>query len=255
MAKVLQVCNGLNNVGDRLASIITERIFNIEVVPVFRNLSKEHEGRQVLAGLGSFLGYCGNWPLHVWGTGFEPGYVSRDVRMNPGSRNKWVFHAVRGKVTRTYFKLAKTCPVGDPALLLPRFYNPPGEFQVDTRYFLHCNNEQAPPLSTGISVESTAIDPFYAINLITSSNFVFTEALHIAILAHAYGIPWAWSLNKHTQGMVKWFDWFSSIDVNPAPFWYAQITEARRWAEKTAKISRSVNLNLLVDSFPHSICF
>ncbi len=92
---LLQVCNSLDNVGDRLAAPLTERLFGVRVRPVFRTLPDAHKGAPVLAGLGSFLGYYGDWHLHVWGTGYEPGYVDRKHRRNPGSRRHCVTDHLR----------------------------------------------------------------------------------------------------------------------------------------------------------------
>lgn len=255
MQRILQICNDLNNVGDRLASIITERLFGYEVVRVFKDVPPDLTGKPILGGLGSFLGYYGEWPLHVWGTGYEPGYVDSKTRAHPGSRLEWTIHAVRGHVTRTFLKLPSDVPVGDPAILMPRLYSPKSTTYEKIRYFLHCDNDESPPLIPDIPVVSTRQDPFDAIDQIASSGFVFTEALHVAILAYAYSVPWAWSLNKHTRGMVKWYDWFSAIGIPPRCFWYGELSDAQKWYRQSRTSFQRLDPNRLVAAFPHQIAF
>jgi len=255
MSQILQICNEIPNVGDRLASFITEQLFDLKVVRVFGTLPEKHIGKPVLVGLGSCLGYYGDWLLHVWGTGYEPGYIDTAHRMNPGSRALWNVHAVRGHVTRTILKLPNETPIGDPGILLPRIYQPSAAPQAKVRYFQHCENPFQPDISGIDEFISTDVDPFKAIDLIVASDFVFTEAMHIAILAHAYGIPWAWSLNKHTRGIVKWYDWFSSIGVRGCCFKPSELTDACKWYSQVRKDFEPIKCDELISSFPSDIAF
>ena len=255
MSHILQICNEIPNVGDRLASYITEQMFGLTVVRVFGTLPPKYRGEPVLAGLGSCLGYYGDWLLHVWGTGYEPGYIDTAHRKNPGSRALWKVHAVRGHITRTILRLSTEIPVGDPGILLPRIYQPLAASRAKVRYFQHCENSSHPDISGVDEFISTHIDPFKAIDLIVASDFVFTEAMHIAIIAHAYGIPWAWSLNQHTRGMVKWYDWFSSIGVRGCCFQPSELTNACKWYSQVQKDFTSINCDKLIASFPLDIAF
>ena len=232
MSRVLQICNDLYNVGDLLAPIVTEKLFGLDVVRVFKTLPDCYSNHRVLGGIGSFLGYYGDWPLSVWGTGFEPGYVDSATRKNPGSRVDWDIRAVRGHITRKILKLDENTPIGDPSLFLPEIYVPECVSYERIRYFTHYDNTDDDfGIQDYFEVCSSRMDPFRAIDLITSSGFVFTESLHVAILSHAYKIPWAWSLNKHHRAMVKWFDWFSSIGAYPSCFTYRELDKARQWYE------------------------
>ena len=226
-------------------------MLDVEVIKVLAHVPEQYAGIPVLAGLGSCLGYYGDWPLRVWGTGYEPGYMDRVARSYSGTRPLWKVYAVRGYITRTILKLDSDVVIGDPAILLPRIYQPHHAPTRDTRYFLHCENDKAPDVDADIV--STHMDPFQAIDLICASRFVFTEALHVAILAHAYSIPWAWSLNKHVRGMIKWFDWFSSIGVAPKPFTPTEIDQAMRWYASVRSEFRHLNDDALLRSFPHDV--
>ena len=105
MRRLIQICNGLDNVGDRLAPLITSALFDVEVIKVLAHVPEQYAGIPVLAGLGSCLGYYGDWPLRVWGTGYEPGYMDRVARSYSGTRPLWKVYAVRGYITRTILKL------------------------------------------------------------------------------------------------------------------------------------------------------
>lgn len=255
MNKILQIINDLDNVGDRLASYITARVSGVEVIPLFKEMPEEFRGRRVLGGLGSFLSYYGDWPLDVWGAGIEPGYADRIARSYSGRREQWRFFAVRGRLTKTIFALDHAVPIGDPAILMPRLYAPqPAPFS-EKRYFMHCDNDAVTLKDSEVEVLSTRMDPFRAIDLIVNSGFVFTEALHVAILAHAYHVPWAWILNKHLRGLVKWFDWFSSLRLVPGFFTPVQLEAAVAWYSANRSNFQSIDADRLLSAFPHDAVF
>lgn len=250
--RVVQVVVEIDNVGDVLAPILTERLFGVSTIRVFGTLPAEARGRPVLAGLGSHLAYHGEWALRVWGCGYEPGYAGGLPSAEQGDRSLWRFHAVRGHLTRAILNLPTDIPIGDPAILTPRIYTPRETHRDCERYFTHCMNDDLPVIP-GIEVHSTRMDPFAAIDLITSSRFVFTEALHVAILAHAYGVPWAWILNGHLDGMVKWFDWFSSIGTRPHCGTLNELGAAREWFHQNASGFVRLDEDRLLQSFPKDV--
>jgi hypothetical protein len=250
---ILQICNNLQNVGDSLAPIITERLTGEKVVKVFKEIPQEYKNQRILAGLGSFLGYYSNYPLSVWGTGFEPGYIDRNMRAQQGSRINWKFYAVRGYLTKKVFNLKDRVLIGDPALLLPEIYMPNTKLDKTKRYFRHYSNKDSPNGLDQFVIHSTRIDPFMAIDLIVNSSFVFTESLHIAIIAFAYNIPWAWSLNKHKRAMFKWFDWFSSIHIAARWFHPLDYINAEKWFHANYRLMKKVDIKKLREIFPEII--
>ena len=247
---ILQICNRLHNVGDLLAPIITELITGEKVIKVFKETPKNYEGERILAGLGSFLGYYGDKPISVWGTGFEPGYLNREARTYPGDRSDWKYYMVRGNLTKIVLGLGDKVIIGDAALVMPKLYNSKVSHLIEKRYFKHFSNNITPPNLESFCVHTTKMNPFKAIDLITSSSFVFTEALHIAILAYAYDIPWAWSLNKHKRAMFKWFDWFSSLDLAAKWFHPTDFVSAENWFLNNYKHMKKININHIYSAFP-----
>lgn len=250
---ILQICNKLRNVGDSLASVITERVTGKNVIKIFDYTRNEYNDKRILAGLGSFLGYYGHLPLSVWGTGFEPGYMNREARAFHGDRSEWKFHAVRGYLTKRVFGLDDSIIIGDTALVMPKIYEPRFSKVKIKRYFRHYSNNITPKGLDSFSIHSTRIDPFAAIDLIINSSFVFTESLHIAILSYSYNVPWAWSLNKHKRAMFKWLDWFSSIEIPARWFPPTAAIDAEKWFHLNYKYMKRISPELLYSAFPDEI--
>lgn len=108
------------NFGDAVSKPIVEWISGSEV-----NLVDKAEKGKLLA-VGSVLQYAQDGDI-VWGTGIHPTALNNFSRENqPGDITVL---AVRGPITRDAL-LARgvACPLryGDPAILLPKFYTPPG---------------------------------------------------------------------------------------------------------------------------------
>lgn len=172
--------------------------------------------------VGSILGQ-GNKYSHYWGTGSLYG----------GGRIRGVFYAVRGNLSRErilrykdekYTKIVRNCPVGDPALLLPKIL-------PAAKHKKH---------KLGIIPHYTEYDYFnrefgrkyFIINLatsdvvkitqeITSCDYILSSSLHGLIVPHAYKIPALWiehsDLQPNSNG-YKFKDYFSSVGLSYEPF-------------------------------------
>jgi hypothetical protein len=66
------------------------------------------------------------------------------------------------------------------------------------------------------------------VKLISGASFVFAGAMHAAILAHAYGVPFALMNNGHVDIPAKWDDWLRSIGVKSTAF-YTNARDGERW--------------------------
>ena len=142
------------------------------------------------------------------------GIISKGDRITPNAN--WKF--VRGPFTRDRItQLGGMCPdvYGDPALLLPRIYNPKITKKHKIGYIPH-------------NVDHAEISTIYqnVINLRTSNyknvidrilecDSIISSSLHGVIVAHAYGIPAAWvKSNKNLKGdNVKFEDYFASVNL------------------------------------------
>jgi len=227
MHQIYQLCQRIYNMGDILAPIITERVFGTPVHRIYGDQTQQFTQHELLAGLGSMLANFHDLDLHVWGAGYEPGYLMKRCLNAPSERKRWKIHAVRGPHTRALLRAQQDVVIGDPALLVPSFYTPKSTPHEVHRYFLHCDSQSPENVAIDLPVQRTAAEPFHVIDTIVHSDFVFTEALHAAIIAQAYDVPWAWSFNHHSSGVFKWFDWFASIDVAPRCFHLSESVDAK----------------------------
>jgi tetratricopeptide (TPR) repeat protein len=197
------------NFGDILNPYLVEKITGLPPRFVPR-------GREMLA-IGSVIKFA-RQGTRVWGTGTP--------RMTDALSPDAQYCAVRGPLTLALVRQSGgTCPdiLGDPALLLPRFYQP----RVERRYRLglipHVRH-----LGSGISVadDVLVISPElvgYAqieafIDAIASCEAILTSSLHGLIVANAYGIPARWcefgDLGPALSGDgTKFRDFFLSVGL------------------------------------------
>ncbi len=131
--------------------------------------------------------------------------------------------AVRGPLTRKRFlEMGYDCPevYGDPALLMPRFFNPEIEQTHEVGIIPHnIDLERISNLYTntpGVKVISVLDDVENVIKHMLSCKNIVSSSLHGIILGNAYKIPSAWvhfSLNLPGDD-VKFFDYFLSVGMN-----------------------------------------
>lgn len=209
------------NFGDALAPVIVRGL-------VGRELPRAEPDAPVgtLLSLGSILHMAARFPHHlVWGTGYEPHYGRLCV-------SRLRVAAVRGPLTLKALGLASAV-MGDPAILLPRIY-PVAAREEGERIFVPHHTSLTWARFVPLRVVSPLQPWPVVVREIASAKFVWCEAMHAAIVATAYGVPWAWWPARHGRvASFKWHDWFGSIRVEPRAFAPWQRTAAERWAART----------------------
>ena len=200
------------NYGDLLGKYLVEKISKKEVIwtnpKVFSLFNK-----LIFVTVGSVLANV-NKRCVVWGSGI----ISREQQV---MRAK--FLAVRGPQTRDcLLKQGYDVPkkYGDPALLLPNFFNPTIEkqykigiiahyidYKIVSQYYKNDNDILLIDLMTNDIEETT--HEFLKCEKIMSSS------LHGIIVAHAYGIPAIWQKfsNNIFGDDVKYQDYFESVEI------------------------------------------
>lgn len=170
--------------------------------------------------IGSVLGGA-NARAEVWGSGF---IKDGDSLLEPPR----AVHAVRGPLSRDLLiKQGIACPeiYGDPALLLPRFFNPGVIKKHEVGIVPHFSDKGHP------WVESHRNDPRVVIldieggigsfvRSVKSCEMILSSSLHGLICADAYGIPNAWIKLSDILigGSFKFRDYRLSIGAKePAP--------------------------------------
>jgi hypothetical protein len=201
------------NYGDLLGRYLVEKISGKEVVFKHPKIKHFFDTNKVLFSIGSILSNA-NKRCVIWGSGI----ISKNIAVKNAT-----FLAVRGPQTRA-FLLEKGYEVpevyGDPALLLPDYYNPKitpiyrlgivphySDYEEVKEWFKDDKSVLVIDLMTN-SVELTT-DCFLKCERIVSSS------LHGIILSHAYNIPAVWQKisNKLFGDNIKFQDYFESVDL------------------------------------------
>ncbi|WP_306300151.1 polysaccharide pyruvyl transferase family protein [Erythrobacter sp. LQ02-29] len=193
--------------------------------------------------IGSVIGSA-NRQSYVWGSGSIDGKVP-DRALDPSK----VF-ALRGKLTRSMLSeacgVSPSVPLGDPAILMPDFYNPPVEVEHQCGIVPHFEDlELVLNLSrkiAGVKVIDVRQKPEDFVTDLKACRRVISSSLHGLILSDAYGIPnvRATFSDKLLGGDFKFSDYYSTTDCEDA--FSCQVIDEDQLRELVAKIERSATV-------------
>lgn len=258
----LSFCHG-GNFGDLLGPYIYHKITRKN--PILCNILANNSHLHYMI-CGSILSHTNNKSI-LWGVGF----MSNTQRV---INRPFKSYAVRGNLSRQ--KMGSSNTLGDPALLLPLYYQPSNmenladqdektykisiiphatEYQYIFQKYIHekdINIIQLCNMGYIQNVFEKKIE--YVIDSICKSDLIITSSLHGVIVAHAYKIPVIWStLTNITKNQksgtthYKFLDYFSSINLPltlcPVPF---HIIEKQLNVVDLAKFVISPNYNNIV---------
>ncbi|SHF90780.1 pyruvyltransferase [Salegentibacter echinorum] len=206
------------NIGDALNVYLFEKVFGKEVES-YKNLLNVGVP-QVYSFIGSVLDNTAVRNLVVMGSGFKS--ATSKVPVVP----KKVI-ACRGPLTRKKLmdhQLEVPEVYGDPAILLPFFYNPEVTKKYRIGFIPHYSEmdleivkywKEKPDVKY-IDVFSKMED---FIQDIKSCDFTISSSLHGVILSHAYGVPSGWIKLSDTLvgGSFKFDDYFNSLNTSFKP--------------------------------------
>lgn len=204
-----------SNFGDCLAPYIVEKISGYKPIYVAHsNMDIPH-----IAIIGSLLDVSPISNTVVWGCGFayESGvtYAPKEIK------------AIRGKLSRDrYLANEIECPevYGDPALLLPRYYNP----EIQKKYKLGIIPHVTDYLQV-LQAYANKRDDVLIISLwepvelvisqILSCENTISSSLHGLIVSHAYGIRsrWVEFSDKVLGSGFKFRDYFTTVETETMP--------------------------------------
>lgn len=227
----LMWCAG-RNWGDALSPVLVELLSGKPAV----HLEGLHHDRYL--AIGSILGGA-NERAEVWGSGC--------IRENePLVGRPRAVHAVRGPLSRESLrKQGVECPevYGDPALLLPRFFNPLVEKRYAVGIIPHYIDKGHPwlerhrrdPQVVILDIESGTQE---FVRAVKSCEVILSSSLHGLICADAYGVPNAWVRfsDEVIGGDFKFRDYRLTIGAGePTP---VRITEDTRLSYAMARAER-----------------
>ena len=272
----------VKNLGDHLAALVLDALG-------YRCVSQDYPEPQVLnpgrclLSIGSVLSKRTFerivTPVDVWGSGW------RGIPLPPDTLRRVRFHAVRGPRTQSGLGLPVDTPLGDPALLLPRLRNDVIEHHDLTMVIPHfyrtyqMSAEQrcsltgcdailpmrvigAPTPGARISAKGLPgmigawmrlgipiQKPWQAIRQIAGARFVLTGSLHGAILAQAYGVPWAAYDDGYVDVPEKWFDWAEYVGIRIR--FVPDLQTGMAWWDTNGRAGKVGDLTQLLAAFPY----
>lgn len=244
----------VTNFGDLVGPYLFEKITGKQ--PVFKTPSNNNPETTTLA-VGSIVNLTKRDTV-IWGSGI----MSRDTFFVKPVKTL----AVRGPLTRNKFlELGYDCPeiYGDPALLVPQFYNPsiekthtigiiPHHTDAKKAEKLYGNIEGIKVIKVNRQVETVLTD-------ILSCESIVSSSLHGVIFGQAYKIPTAWiQFSYDLPGDdIKFYDYFASINLKvEKPF--ALLNDKTLKTEEISKIIKDfpqpkhplINTDKLLEACP-----
>lgn len=211
----------LGNFGDALTLLYQERMFDGtclfrsgaihlvgSVISTDRVTRSCRHGYQSNDGLGRAI---------FWGCG------KKNVDpLPPELARRSIFLGVRGTMTRDALGLSATTPLGDTALLLPQFYTPKPDARTSGKVLWVPHVHHPDPTSKDIpdnfdpvimrpDIPNTPADCEAFIDAIASADFVMANAMHAAVVALAYGTPFAFWGGSYINHPFKWADFASGV--------------------------------------------
>lgn len=204
--------DGNGNFGDELSEIIFNLLlkkYSITNLKVCFNKTKDDN----IVFIGSLIGWANNNydNIHILGSGIrtERDRIKKNIKMT--------IYSVRGPLTKKYlekFNYVVSNTYGDPALLLPKFYNPKKISLCKNKIGVlgHLTNFHK---YNSIPSDYIQINPTWkwnkVVDYIYSCDIILSSSLHGLIIADAYNIPNIW-LDEFplNEGHFKFKDYFLS---------------------------------------------
>lgn len=195
----------------------------------------------------------------VWGSGWRGDPISDATRQLLDVR------AVRGPHTAAALGLDTSVPMGDPALLLPMLIDIAGHRSARRGILVpHISHISGAPevgcdqtvtmgvRQAGLTGRFTTRDIVRRVRTIATAGFVLTGALHAAIIAQAYGVPWAAWRGPDVDCPAKWDDWAAYLGVDLQ--FASDRAAGERWWANHGSTGNVGDLTALVEAFPHDAC-
>lgn len=201
------------NIGDVLNVYLFQKVFNKEIVSYREVLNVGIPS--VYSFIGSVLDNSAVRNLTVLGSGFKR--ESSPIKVIPKN-----VIACRGPLTRKKLMAAGVFVpevYGDPAILLPFYYNPDVQKKYKMGLIPHYVDKDLDMVKKWSKhPEVKIIDVFSGmetfINDIKSCDFTISSSLHGIILSHTYGVPSSWVQLSEVLvgGSFKFDDYYQSLN-------------------------------------------
>lgn len=216
-----------NNFGDAINPLVMPHHF-----PGFFN----HDESVMFLGIGSILGFIKPTDKVEKAIVFTSGFAYDSI---PKPDKRYDIRCVRGPMTADALNIDQKLAVTDGALLLrniPELNQEPCK-KYKYCYIPHHISEKIfdrwQPLfhETGIEFVSPAQDPLTVIRKIRESEIVLAEAMHAAIIADTFRIPWIPVKMFGHINHFKWQDWLYSMEMGKYEPVFLPKLYHREWIE------------------------
>lgn len=195
------------NFGDDLNGYLWPRFIDVA-------LTAEPSSDEVFVGIGTLLNE--RLPkariLHIVGSGLGYGQVTADKMLN------WEVHFVRGPLTAKALSLDNDLAISDPAILLNRTEDLGRKKKFKCSFMPHhgIDSERYRNLceSVGLQYISPEAPCEVVITQILESEKLICSAMHGAIVAEAFRVPWLAVQTDHQILVSKWHDWAASLELD-----------------------------------------
>ncbi|MCX6046615.1 MAG: polysaccharide pyruvyl transferase family protein [Chloroflexi bacterium] len=274
----------VGNLGDALAPLLLKAMGYDLVSQVEARSTILNPGRCLFV-IGSLLTEFvlarSRGPVDIWGCGW------RGARLPPAMVASMRVYAVRGPHTVAGLGLPANTPLGDPALLLPRLAPRPIPVHGRTIVIPHFHRAKLMPIArrcrlTGCDeLVSTLVlqaqgmrhpgwlkqllslskawaglglrvsTPWATIERIAGADFVLTGSLHGAILAQAYGVPWAAYGDGYIDAPSKWLDWAAYLGIQIE--FVTTLAAGQQWWQAEGRRGAVRDLAPLLEAFPYPL--
>lgn len=224
------------NFGDYLSNYFLDRMLRypkleVDAFHLVGSVIDDNQIRRVLRHAGA----SDDGTVAFWACG-----IRDEAGIAPELKEQTLFFGVRGPISREALELPADTPLGDPGLLLPVIRPAPAEETPGRTYCIpHFLDTRSDAELLAMSGADDLLRPNVANNLaaletvidaIASAEFVLSASLHGAIIACAYGRPFAFWDNGYLDLPLKWRDF--SLSAGFEASFHTNIAEGRTAYEK-----------------------
>lgn len=206
------------NFGDYISELFLERMLVAPRIRAsrYRLIGSIIDNENIARDLGEIKD---GGSIAYWGCG-----ARENLKIRPDLLERCEFFGVRGPLTRDLLGLPSDTVLGDPGLLMPLIRPAaPAKLRhgktVCIPHIFEPKSDEELAAITGAElvvradIPSTLKALAQLVDQITGAEFVLAGAMHAAIIAHAYGVPFAFFDTGHLDIPFKWRDFAASIGI------------------------------------------
>ena len=206
------------NFGDYLTEMLLDRLFVLPVYPadayhLIGSVITESQMRRDLKALGI---PADTGLVAFWGCGL------RDAQpLSPWAMKHARFFGVRGPLSRDGLGLPQDTVLGDPGLLVPLLHSVPRRrrgvlcivHMLDPKPDAEIQRETGADRVVRAAIPGNQAALCSFLEMIANASFVLSGALHGAIVACAYSVPFAYYDSGYVDVPFKWHDFAASVGI------------------------------------------